>query len=289
MDAATQHGEVAKLYEQVLFSATNAQDMFQTAVTILQTSSELMGAVHEIVHSLREYTGQINFPVRLQADLGKVAWNVDHVRRMCKAKKSACVHFDHLYSVAAKVAEMKAFVQDNVEIGSAETERGRKASSVKKPKGNTVQDEDCEVGGKNAKRRTCPTADVERNEKQRKKVKQSEKDSIDDDDFIERREKQRSVVDVVNIDDDHGSVETPKSVRRTEPRAAKNKKNNIADVAGGTEREIAQATDASDASGDEDDNDDNYDASFEAPLAKKRNTRLSKVRTPPRKSKSTRK
>lgn len=46
LEAAKQHGEVAKLYKQGLFAATNAQDAFQTAITGLQTSSELMGAVH---------------------------------------------------------------------------------------------------------------------------------------------------------------------------------------------------------------------------------------------------
>lgn len=42
-----------------------------------------MGAMNDIIDSLREYSGKMNFFGRLQADLGKVAWNVNQVRREC--------------------------------------------------------------------------------------------------------------------------------------------------------------------------------------------------------------
>lgn len=255
MEAAKQHSEVAKLYEQVLFAATNAQDLFQTAVTILQTSGELMGAVHEIIHSLREFSGSINFPVKLQADLGEISWNVDHVRRACKAKKSATVHFDHLSSVATRVAAMKAFVMDHVDISAGETDGGHSSKKHVEQRGKT-----------STKRRVCASPGVDGTGKRRKTATERGRVTSDDEEFVRGLHKESSTVDVVTIDVDHAAAETNKTARRGEPRAAKQKEV----AADGEAAREMDSGDTPDRSCDEDEDDED---TVETPAVDVRQTR----------------
>lgn len=107
--------EVSEMYNKVLFAATNGQYIFQSAVTVLRTASEVLSASNELVHSLRQFSGETHVPFRLSSNLSEGTKTIEQRRRVCRLKKVTAVNSSELSTLTERVSEMKSFIEKSIE------------------------------------------------------------------------------------------------------------------------------------------------------------------------------
>lgn len=111
-EAAVKDDDVIKAYDKVIFAATHAEDMFDSAMVVLSTAAELVAANNEVVHHMRDFVGHLQFPFKISANLGHINSNLSHFKNICRTKKSCVQNFSELSSVSKKVAAMENYLKD---------------------------------------------------------------------------------------------------------------------------------------------------------------------------------
>ena len=81
--------------------------MFDSAMVVLSTASELVEANNEVVHHMRDFVGHLQFPFRITANLAKISSNISELKKVCRTKKSCVRNFSELSSVSKKVSAME--------------------------------------------------------------------------------------------------------------------------------------------------------------------------------------
>lgn len=106
--------DISSMYDKCPFIATNAQKLFDSATVVLSTSAEILSANNKIIHHVRSFVGDLQFPFHISSDLAKITANVDKVLKICKAQRSFSRNLMELSGIARKVAAKEAYVNERV-------------------------------------------------------------------------------------------------------------------------------------------------------------------------------
>lgn len=101
-------------YDKTLFTAMNGRDLFQSSLEALWTASEALSATNEMVHHIREVMGEASTPMKLVSELVKMESRVQKLREVCRGKDVMAKNIGHLSTVARKVTEMKAIIEEQM-------------------------------------------------------------------------------------------------------------------------------------------------------------------------------
>lgn len=108
--------DMSCLYDKVLLSAANGEDMSRASLTILSTATDVLFANGEIVHAVRKAIGEVKLPFKLKADMKQVGTNLERLKQVCKGKKKIVNNMVEVSSLSRKVAAMDALLEEEIEI-----------------------------------------------------------------------------------------------------------------------------------------------------------------------------
>lgn len=120
---------VQKIYEELLFAATNDEDLFQDSMTVLSVAADILLANQEIVNHLRGRVEKLCIPFRIGTGLRTVETEIEQLTTKCRGKKSCLRNFSQLSTMARKVAAMEQVLEEQVWEREQDDSVGKRADN----------------------------------------------------------------------------------------------------------------------------------------------------------------